>query len=143
MSKFIRGVVLSTAISLSVIGTGPAVAQVPPLDLTPITLACTGPAATPDGCTAAIDAFIAGLVALGLTPAEIDTALAEVATTLAEAALAPGSSPAILAAALLQVAAAVTDPAQATAIVDVATAVATGADIPVGAILPAPEASPA
>jgi len=142
MSKLVRGIVFSAAIALPAMGFGPAFAQEPPpLDLTPISLACIDDAATAESCSAAIEALIASLMAAGLTPDQIDAALGQVAAILAEASLVPGANAAILAAALMQVAAAVTDPAQATAILEIAQAVASGTDIAVGAITP-PPASP-
>ncbi|MCD7059656.1 hypothetical protein [Pelagibacterium xiamenense] len=110
-------------------------------DLSSVTGACTAEGATIEICQAAVAAYVAALEAAGLSPAEIDAALGEVAVALGEASQG-GAIPEVIAAGLSQVASAISDPVQAAEVTQLASAVAAGSETPVASIGSPTSASP-
>jgi hypothetical protein len=136
MIKFIKSAAVAALMSAAVVA--PGYSQT--VDTSAVVAACAPIVATEAACLAAVEAFNAGLA--GLSVAEIDAALGVLAGDLAAASLEEGSNSVVLAAALTTVASEVSDPAQATQIIQVASAVQADTDIPVFAVPGGTPASP-
>ena len=136
MIKFIKSAAVAALLSAAIVS--PGYSQT--VDTSAVVAACAPAEATEADCLAAIAAFNAGLA--GLSAAEANAALGELAGALASASLEGDSNSAVIAAGLTSVASAVTDPEQATQILQVAAAVEADADIPVFAVPGGTPASP-
>ena len=136
MIKFIKSAAVAALLSAAVVS--PGYSQT--IDTSAVVAACAPADAVEADCLAAIEAFIASLA--GLSTAEADAALGTLASALASASLETGSNSVVIAAGLASIATAVTDPAQAAQITQIAAAVEAGADIPVFAVGGGTPASP-
>lgn len=137
MLRFFRNAAIAATLSISI--AAPGFAQT--VDTSAVEAACVPAEATEGGCLSAIEAFIASLA--GLPAVEADAALGVLATALASSSLNAGANTAVIAVALSAIAPAITDPAQATQVAALATAVETGTDLPVAAVGAPTPASPA
>ena len=136
MIKFIKSAAVAALLSAAVVA--PGYSQT--VDTSAVVAACAPVDASEDACLVAIASFNASLA--GLSAAEADAALGELAGALAAASLEEGSNSAVIAAGLTAIAADVTDPEQAAQIIQIAAAVETDADIPVFAVPGGTPASP-
>ncbi|WP_196259695.1 hypothetical protein [Pelagibacterium limicola] len=141
MFKALGPVAIAAVLALSSVT--PASTQVAAApDFSSIRTVCSLPDAQQAACTAAILAYVASLRAQGLSAADIDVLLGQLAAALAEDSLLPGAPSGIIALALNTIAEQVSDPAQAAQLVALATAIQNGQDLPVAAIGAPTPASP-
>ncbi|WP_421952699.1 hypothetical protein [Pelagibacterium sp.] len=128
MLKFIKSVGMAALVVTAI--TAPAFSQT--VDASGVMAACAQPDSMLDGCMVSVDEFITGLAEL--SDDQSDVALGDLASDLASVALAGGANVEVIVAALRAIAAAITDPVQATQILSIAQALEAGTDIPVFAI---------
>ncbi len=132
-----KSLVLSAVLAVSL--SMPAFAQVS--SSANVVTTCSVETATIASCDASVSAYIADLQASGQTTAEVDADLVALATSLAET-VQTGADPAVIVSALNLIAAAITDPALAALVAQLAATIAADAEIPVAAIGDPAEASP-
>lgn len=139
MASFSR--VLATSATLAFAAIFHAAAQVTPTaDIAGVSAACSGPVAEEAACLLAIEAYVASLD--GLSAAEIDALLGQLAAALGENSLSQGAPRGIIATALRTIAGIVSDSPQITALLGLADAIEADGDIPVASIGAPVSASP-